>query len=184
MAIAYFGIAHRFASASSKKDFPYTQTERPRSLEEGLNYFIPGFPPDIIFLISILWMAKHQPKMLERLAMKYLDVHQHIIVGLAQAGAGNIVSAYAGNFLAGLMLEQNYMIRQKGADDLIASLNWLTGAELAASWFKDFSVPATLVFAGAGGTFPTGTADVISAISRKGEKAPKPITNVPVSKVP
>jgi hypothetical protein len=164
----------KYPPASSSPTFPYDPTERPRFLEEGLNYFFEGLPPDVAVWVAIIYMMKHDPKMLERLVLKYMDTQQQIIHGLAQAGAGNIISAYGSNFLIALMLEQNYMIRQRGADDLIASLNWLAGAEVAATLFKDFSVPATLIYSAAGGEFPEDTATILRALRGKEEpKKPK-----------
>jgi hypothetical protein len=154
----------KFVAASSDPNFPYDQTERPRFLEEGLNWFFEGLPPDVVFGVAALCMMKVQPKMLERLALKWMDMQEKIIHGLAQAGAGNIVSAYGSNFLIALMLEQNYLIRQRGADDLIASLNWIAGAEVAGNLFKDFAVPATLIYSASGGEFPEDTSKILAAL--------------------
>ena len=174
----------KYPSASQNTNFPYVQTERPRFLEEGL-----PIPPDYMLWLFIAYNLKKNPEMLEKLALKWMDTQQHIISSLAQAGAGNLITAYSHSFLIALMLEQNYMIRQRGSDDLIASLNWLTGAVELASLVTAFSVPATLVFAGMGGTFPTGTAGVLAALrsiktKEAGKKSKEPSLNVPLSLAP
>jgi hypothetical protein len=131
------------AAASDK--MPYTQMERPRLLEEGL-----PIPPDYAFWLAILYMLKKHPAMLERLAKTFMDKQATIISHLAQAGAGNIVTAYSHSFLIALILEQNYMIRQRGADDLIASLNVLVGAQALTNLLQGFAVPEVLTFAATG----------------------------------
>lgn len=92
--------------------------------------------------------------MLERLAVKFMDTQARIIGNLAQAGAGNIITAYSHSFLIALMLEQNYMVRQRGADDLIASLNWLTAAQELVNIVQGFAVPEILNFAATGTVAP------------------------------
>lgn len=132
----------------ASENLPFIAVERPRFLEEGL-----PIPPDYAMWLFIIYSLKKNPQMLERLAVKWMDTQHRIITALAQAGAGNIVTAYSHSFLIGLMLEQSYWIRQRGADDLISGLNWLTGAEEAGSIIKDilggggFSVPQVLQFA-------------------------------------
>lgn len=133
------------AVKSPPDKFQYTQLERPRLLEEGL-----PIPPDYAFWLAIVYMMKKEPKMLERLATKFMDAQARIIGGLAQAGAGNLVTAYSHSFIIALMLEQNYMIRQRGADDLIASLNVLVGAQALTNLLQGFAVPEMLTFAATG----------------------------------
>jgi len=132
-------------------DMPYRELERPRLLEEGL-----PFPPDYAFWVAIIYMMKKYPKMLERLAIKYMDSQARMIGFLAQAGSANMITGYAHAFLIGLMLEQNYMIRQRGADDLIASLNALVISAEARDWLAQlmgssgFNVPEVISFAQTG----------------------------------
>jgi len=133
------------ALQSDPSQFKYKQLERPRMLEEGL-----PIPPDYAFWAAIVYMMKKEPAMLERLAKQFMETQGQIISHLAQAGAGNLVTAYSHSFLIGLMLEQNYMIRQRGADDLIASLNVLVGAQALTNLLQGFAVPEVLTFAATG----------------------------------
>jgi hypothetical protein len=135
----------RVAEALQNKGLPYTPLERSRLLEEGL-----PIPPDYAFWVAIVYMMKNEPKMLENLAEKFMDAQARIIGSLAQAGAGNIITAYSHSFLISLMLEQNYMIRQRGADDLIVSLNVLVGAQALTNLLQGFAVPEVLTFAATG----------------------------------
>lgn len=133
---------------SDPLEFKYTQHERPRILEEGL-----PIPPDYAFWLAIVYMMKNQPAMLERLVKSFWDNQAKMISHLAQAGAGNLVTAYSHSFIIALMLEQNYMIRQQGADDLIASLNVLVGAQTLTNLLQGFAVPEMITFATTGTAF-------------------------------
>ena len=149
-------------AAAGKPQLAYISFERPRLLEEGL-----PIPPDHAFWLSIVYMMKKEPKMLERLAIKFMDTQARIIGNLAQAGAGNIITAYSHSFIIALMLEQNYMIRQRGADDLILSLNVLTAEQALAQLLQGFAVPEVLTFAATGVPIsPRGMAGLTGAAAR------------------
>jgi hypothetical protein len=124
----------------------YPVIERPRLLEEGF-----PLPPDYAFWVAIVYLLKNKPEMLKQIVNKFFDTQAKMINSLAQSAAGNIITAYSHSFLIALMLEQNYMIRQRGADDLIVSLNWLTAAQELTNIVQGFAVPEVLTFASTGG---------------------------------
>lgn len=151
-------LSNRLSEEDRKKyeaTLNYPVTERPRLLEDGL-----PIPPDYAFWVAIIYMMREQPAMLERLAKQYMTTQGQIISHMAQAGAGNIITAYSHSFLIALMLEQNYMIRQRGADDLIASLNWLTGAQALTNLLQGFAVPEILTYATVGVPISPGASKV------------------------
>ena len=102
-------------------------------------------------LLAIVWLAKNRPDILKTLGNKWLDTQARVMVALAQAGAGNLVNAWANSHLIAMMLEHNYMIRKGGAGGLIARMNWLTGALALAEIIGGISVPSTLVYSAVAG---------------------------------
>lgn len=112
-------------------------------------------PVDWIGYLLIAKLIKEKPELLAKIVDKWLDAEADMVHALAQAGAGNIITAWAHSHLIAMILEQNYMIRKGGAAGLVSGMNWLTGAEVASSFlsilgahFGDINVPQSLVFSG------------------------------------
>lgn len=151
----------------SRPDLPYNANERPRLLEA--NSF--NLNPDDMFGLAAVFMLVKQPKMFESITTKWLDNQQRIIHALAQA-QHNPIAAYTNSFLIALMLEQQYYIRQRGADDMIGALNWVWGANAAqgilATLFGGSSqFPTSIVYATTNGS--ENRAELLRAFQGKGE---------------
>jgi hypothetical protein len=73
-----------------------------------------------------------------------------MVVALAHASAGNLISAWCGQHNIAMLLEHNYMIRKGGAKSLVDGANWLAGAAATSELVGAFTVPTTLVLGGGG----------------------------------
>lgn len=75
-----------------------------------------------------------------------------MVKALAESGAGNLITAWAHSHIIAQLLEHNYYTRKGAAEVLVSGMNWLTGAAATAELVGAFTVPATLVFGGGGGS--------------------------------
>lgn len=159
--------------ASTNPDFPYDTVTRFRTLEANSL----ELRPDDMFGVFGLYMMWKEPKMLKDIIIKWLDTQGRMVQALSQA-QHNPIAAYANSFLMALMLEQQYFIRARGADDLIASLNWVWGANELTSFFSGLfgsgsQFPATVVYATTGGSETPERGELMRAIAGKGESGKK-----------
>ena len=134
---------------AAREDLPYESSLRPRLLEQTAVKL--GFHPDDMFSLASVFMALKEPKMFRDIIVKWLDTQGRMVQALAQS-QHNPISSYANSFLIALLLEQQYFIRQRGADDLIGSLNWVWGANALSNAVSTLfsggsQFPSTIVYA-------------------------------------
>lgn len=111
-------------------------------------------PIDQAQSLLLFWMLSRKDGVpfIQKIAHDYFDTIKHSITALAQAGAGNMITAYGHSLIISNMLEHNYMIHQGATRGLADALNWLVASEEGKSWFTaifgggGFAVPKMLSF--------------------------------------
>jgi len=117
------------------------------------NLPIPADQLQALIMLFLMW--KDRP-LLRDIAKMYFKTLESTMGHLAQAGAGNLITAWTHPILIANILEHNYMIAAGAAGGMEASTQWIAGAMTAsnvlASIFgsKGFDVPTTLILAGVG----------------------------------
>jgi hypothetical protein len=166
-------------AAPANEGFYWTADHDARILET-----LPISPDQILGLIILFNMRnKEGLDFLKECFKKYMDTVNSISGHLAQAGAGNILTAYGHQILIASMLEHNYMIQAGGAGGLESVLTPLVVVSQAGSIIdgivggKGFDVPSTLILAGVGvpeGATAEQTAELLRSVHGRGESGRAP----------
>src|SRR3990170_8482130 len=129
--------------------------------------FTPDIPIALIF-VAVIARAFKTPegrKQVIDFAEKFLETQARMVVALAQAGSGNMITAWAYSHLIAMMLEQNYMIRKGGAKSLVDGMNWITAANVLSNLLQGFSSTQSIAFDD-GGVKGKGLLGTLGALSQ------------------
>lgn len=109
---------------------------------------VPFIPVDVLQWALIYKILK-QPKgyqMLVSLIKEHYKSVVDIVRPLAQAGTGNLVSAWTHAHLIAQILEHNYLIRKGGAKSIVDGASWITAGAWISGLIGGFSAPSSIAY--------------------------------------